>query len=80
VLVGRGIYGLKEQGYQPGVVVDVIVKVMKHENRPLTTEEIIDAVLKDRQVKRNTVIANLQNKKLFKKVDKGSYVLAEQPK
>lgn len=75
VLVGRGIYGLKEQGYQPGVVVDVIVKVMKQANRPLTAEEIINAVLKDRQVKRNTVIANLQNKKLFKKVDKGSYVL-----
>ncbi len=80
VLVGRGIYGLKEQGYQPGVVVDVIVKVMKQANRPLTTEETIDMVLKERQVKRNTVIANLQNKKLFRKVGKGSYTLNEQPK
>ena len=77
VLVGRGIYGLKEHGYQPGVVVDVIVKIMKQANRPLSTEEIIDAVLKDRQVKRNTVIANLQNKKMFKKIGKGSYVLSD---
>jgi hypothetical protein len=74
VLVGRGIYGLKEWGYQPGVVADVIMKIMKEAGRPLTVEEVSEAVLKDRQVKRNTVVANLQNKKLFQKVGKGTYV------
>jgi hypothetical protein len=80
VLVGRGIYGLKEWGYQPGVVSDVIMKVMREMNRPLTVEEIIESVLKDRQVKRNTVIANLQNKHLFNKVGKGMYVPIEEQK
>ena len=80
VLVGRGIYGLKEWGYQPGVVADVIKRVLKEAGRPLQAEEIIEAVLKDRQVKRNTVIANLQNKGLFKKVAKGMYTLTEEQK
>jgi len=78
VLVGRGIYGLKEWGYQPGVVSDVIVKALKQAGQPLSVEEIINDVLKDRQVKRNTVVANLQNKALFCKVAKGMYDLAKQ--
>lgn len=77
VLVGRGIYALKERGFAPGVVSDVIKKVLKDANRPLTTDEIVEKVLLSRQVKRNTVIANLQNKDVFKKAGKGAYVLAE---
>lgn len=80
VLVGRGIYGLKEWGYQPGVVSDVIMKVMRVANQPMSVDEVIEAVLKDRQVKRNTVVANLQNKKLFRKVGKGMYALNEEAK
>jgi DNA-directed RNA polymerase delta subunit len=80
VLVGRGIYGLKEWGYQPGVVSDVVVKILKAVGRPMSVDEIIEAVLKDRQVKRNTVVANLQNKKLFRKAGKGMYALNEEPK
>jgi len=76
VLVGRGIYGLKEWGYQPGVVSDVIVKILQEAGRPLAVDEIIEVVLKDRQVKRNTVIANLQNKQLFRRIGKGLYTLA----
>jgi len=80
VLVGRGIYALKEQGYQPGAVADVIIKVMKQAGKPLAVEEVIEAVLKDREVKKNTVIANLQNKKLFRRVDKNSYTLVSEEK
>jgi len=80
VLVGRGIYGLREWGYQPGVVADVIVKMLKEAGRPMSVDEVIEAVLKDRQVKRNTVVANLQNKKLFRKVNKGMYALSEEQK
>lgn len=80
VLVGRGIYGLKEWGYQPGVVADVIVKVLQSAGRPLTVEEVIEGVLKDRQVKRNTVVANLQNKVLFQKLAKGMYAIRSESK
>jgi DUF2075 family protein len=29
VLIGRGIYALKEDGYTPGTVLDVIVEILK---------------------------------------------------
>ena len=76
VLVGRGIYALQEMGYDHGVVADVIVDILKGSETPLTTDEIVDRVLLSRKVKRNTVVANLQNKDLFRKVDKNMYELA----
>jgi hypothetical protein len=75
VLVGRGIYGLQEMGFESGVVSDVIKKILDNANGPLTTDEIVDKVMETRQVKRNTVIANLQNKDLFTKVGKSMYLL-----
>ncbi|MBU1083234.1 winged helix-turn-helix domain-containing protein, partial [Patescibacteria group bacterium] len=77
VLVGRGIYALKSWGYSTGVVSDVIKKVLADANGPLHISEIIKLVLKSRQVKRNTIVANLQNKSLFKKVAKATYGLAD---
>lgn len=76
VLVGRGIYALKAWGYKPGVVADVIQEILKKAKEPMTTNEIIEAVLNTRQVKKNTVVANLQNRKLFRKVGRGTYTLA----
>lgn len=75
VLVGRGVYALKEWGYQPGVVADVIKEVLQHAGKALTTDEIVSEVMKRRQIKRNTVIANLQNKQLFTPAGKGTYTL-----
>lgn len=72
VLVGRGLYALKEWGYEPGFVKDVLVKVLK-EQGPLHKEQIVDAVLKHRQVKNGTILINLQNKKLFKSLEDGTY-------
>lgn len=77
VLVGRGIYALKEWGYKPGVVADVITALMRDANQPLSREEIIDAVLKQRMVKRNTIHLALTNKKLFRKLPDGRYTIAE---
>lgn len=66
VLVGRGLYALTEWGYASGVVRDVITELLtKH--GPLTREEIIEKVLRERYVKENTIIVNLQNSKYFKK-------------
>lgn len=72
VLVGRGIYALKEWGYQPGIVADVIKQIIK-ESGPLTKEEIIEKVLKKRQVKRSTIILALMNKNNFAKSPNKTY-------
>lgn len=80
VLVGRGIYGLKDWGYKPGKVADVIKEVLKEANKPLTQEEIIKEVQKKRLVKVNTIILNLHNTKLFKKLDDGRYTLKREYK
>ena len=75
VLVGRGLYALAEWGYAPGVVRDVIRSVIS-KNNPLTKDEIIDKVMKERYVKENTIIVNLQNPKYFKKDKEGKYSAA----
>ncbi len=77
VLVGRGIYALAEWGYKPGVVADIIKEVLRDAKRPLSREEIMEAVLRKRLVKKNTILVGLSNKKLFKKVDKNLYTPAE---
>lgn len=60
VLVGRGIYALKEWGYRAGPVVEIIKHILK-ETGPLSRDEIMKRVAKERYVKPNTVIVNLQN-------------------
>ena len=75
VLVGRGIYALKEWGYRGGVVREVIRDIIEKEG-PMSKEEIIDKVLKERYLKRNTILVNLQNAKHFKKDKNGLYQLA----
>lgn len=72
VLVGRGLYALKDWGYTPGVVRDVVAQILKTEG-PLSKEKIISAVLKERFVKPNTVFINLENTKYFKKLPDGRY-------
>ncbi len=73
VLVGRGLYGLSEWGHTGGVVKEVIERILKNAGEPLTKEEVIKQVLKERLVKENTVLVNLQNKKFFKKTKDGLY-------
>lgn len=75
VLVGRGMYGLKDWGHTGGVVRDVIGEVLKEAGRPLSKDEIIKRVLEKRIVKPNTILVNLQNTKFFRKVA-GEYTLA----
>jgi hypothetical protein len=75
VLVGRGMYGLKDWGHTGGVVRDVITEVLKESGRPLPKDEIVKRVLAKRIVKPNTVLVNLQNSKYFRKIA-GEYTLA----
>jgi len=76
ILVGRGTYALKEWGYQPGTVKDIIVQVLK-ENNPLSKEEVLEKVLGSRLVKPNTVLINLQNRKCFTRDEQGKYLLVK---
>ncbi len=75
VLVGRGLYALAEWGYMSGVVKDVIREILQ-KHGPLPKEEIIKKVLKERYVKENTIMVNLQNPKYFKKLKDGTYTAA----
>lgn len=75
ILVGRGLYALREWGYETGVVKDIISKLLKQ--RPLTKEEIVSKVLEQRFVKENTVLLNLQDKKYFARDEKGRYNVRE---
>ena len=65
ILVGRGLYGLKEWGYQKGTVADVIEKVITEAGRPLSREEIIEKVLGQRMVKKATINLALMNRARF---------------
>ncbi|MBI2618422.1 hypothetical protein HYW58_03160 [Candidatus Kaiserbacteria bacterium] len=75
VLVGRGLYALSEWGYSSGVVKDVLRQILKKEG-PLTRDEIIDRIRKERYVKDNTVLVNLQDTSVFTRDKSGRYMLA----
>lgn len=76
VLVGRGIYALKEWGYQEGTVADVLAKILKDAGKPLSREELIESVLKERMVKEGTIHLALTNREKFKRIEDGSYTIA----
>lgn len=76
VLVGRGMYGLTEHGFEAGTAREVIERILK-ENGPLAARDVVLAVQKERFIKQNTILVNLQNKKFFKKLENGSYHILE---
>ena len=71
VLVGRGIYALSEWGYKKGTVKDVLEDILKKIPQGMKKDEILEEVLKVRQVKKSTVIINLNNH--FNKNKEGIY-------
>lgn len=75
VLVGRGLYALKEWGYEPGTVREILVSMFKRAGRPLKKDEVIKMVLEKRLVKPPTILLNLQDRSLFKHTD-DEYTLA----
>lgn len=75
VLVGRGIYALAEWGYKPGVVSDILFDILKKTDKPMTREELVNEVLKQRMVKKNTIHLALSDKTKFKKTEDGTYSL-----
>lgn len=76
VLIGRGIYALSSWGYKKGTISEIITGILEKAGEPLTREEIVKQVLRVRKVKETTILLNLQNKEMFKKIDRNSYTLA----
>lgn len=74
VLIGRGIYALKEWGYEEGTVSDIIENILR-KHGSLERERVIEEVLKQRQVKRITILLNLKNKKQFERTGRNMYAL-----
>jgi len=74
VLVGRGLYALSEWGYTKGTVIEVIKRLLR-DRGPLTRDQVIEQVMKERQVKHNTIIVNLQNTRHFQRLPEGKFTL-----
>jgi hypothetical protein len=72
VLVGRGLYALSEWGYSTGIVRDVIRDLLQ-KHGALQRDEIVERVMRERYVKENTVVVNLQNVRFFRKNKEGRY-------
>lgn len=76
VLIGRGIYALKEWGYQSGTVLDVIESILRQHGE-MEQEEIVKGVLERRQVKRITILLALKNGDAFVRTGRKRYKLAK---
>ncbi len=73
VLIGRGLYALAEWGYARGTVREVLKTILEQHRAPMAREDIVAAVANMRQVKRSTVIINLNT--FFEKVGKDEYTV-----
>lgn len=76
VLVGRGMYGLREHGYEPGTAREVIARVLKTKG-PLAANDVVDHVNRQRFFKTNTILINLQNRNYFERMNDGRYRVRE---
>ncbi len=75
-LVGRGIYGLKEHGFEPGTAREAIALVLKKKG-PLTPDDVVSHVNQGHFFKPNTILINLQNKTHFQRLPDGKYTVRE---
>lgn len=75
ILVGRGLYALREWGYKSGIVREVIEDVLKEAGKPISKTDVVLAVKKQRFVKDNTIFLNLHNRKYFRRTPDGLFTL-----
>jgi hypothetical protein len=73
VLIGRGLYALKDWGYSTGTVADIIKGILEKANKPMTKDEIYEEVLKQRLVNKSTIYLTLINKNKFDKTSEGRF-------
>lgn len=75
ILVGRGVYALRDWGYNDGTVSEVIRTILIQSNEPLDKEELIEKVLSQRMVRKATIVLALTDRSKFKKNNEGKYML-----
>lgn len=75
VLVGRGVYGLKEWGYTSGNVREVLKNILQ-EKGALSEEEIIKIMSDKKMVKPATIKLALKDENSFEKKD-GKYIIKQ---
>jgi hypothetical protein len=73
VLVGRGLYGLREWGLAAGTVCDLIRDVLIENGEPMKRQDIISAVLAKRPVRLGTISLSLQKYPFFVRVGRAVY-------
>lgn len=76
VLVGRGLYALREHGFVPGTAREIIAHLLE-KHGPMPSRRIIELVKEQRFIKDATVLINLQNRKHFASLPDGRYSLRE---
>ena len=76
VLVGRGVYALKEFNLVAGTCREVISQVLR-KHGPQTSKDLIRLVRSERDFKENTLVLNLQNRKFFVRQSDGKYIVKE---
>lgn len=76
VLVGRGMYALKEHGFESGTVREVIARLLK-KHGSLSSTEVVKLVNEQRWLKENTILLNLQNRRYFRRTQNGRYEVRE---
>jgi len=72
VLVGRGIYALKEWGYEQGTVADIISRILENKGA-MNKKDLTEEVLKQRLVQKTTITLALMNKDKFIRLEDGRY-------
>lgn len=75
VLIGRGIYALKKWGYKEGTIEEIITNFLNQHSGPQSTNDIIEHLLTERKVRRNTVLVNLTKSAKFVRTNDGKYAL-----
>ncbi len=74
VLVGRGVYGLKEFNLMAGTAREVICQILK-KHGPQDSKSLVQLVLSQRMFKENTLLLNLQDRDFFQRLENGKYTV-----
>jgi len=72
VLIGRGVYALREweeKGSQHDEVASIIEDILEKEKSELKREEIVERVLEKAKIRKNLINLALMNDKKFEKID-----------
>lgn len=77
ILVGRGIYAIREDKAESELIKGDILEILKKSENPMKKDEIINEILKTKDVKRTSIAIALQDSKIFRKTKENKYALCQ---